>query len=134
MRVRGLDGRSHPWDLRDREVGKMDDIARSQLHLSVRALLHQMFPTDPILEEVPLPGSGGLTADFYLPVRKLIVEAHGAQHLRFVAFYHRTTHGFRDQQKRDQNKIVWSEINGMRLVALHHNEDESQWIQKLLSG
>lgn len=134
MKVKGLDGREHPWSLGGLAVGKIDSVERSGLHLRVRTLLKSLFPTEPILEEVPLPGSGSLTADFYLPVRRTIVEAHGPQHLQYVAYFHQNRAGWARQRRNDQNKIAWSELNNLRLVALHHNEDLQTWTDKLLRG
>lgn len=134
MKVKGLDGRVYGWSFHGCNVGKVDEVPRSGLHLKVRACLKGLFPTESILEEVSLPGSGGLSADFYLPVRKTIVEAHGEQHFRMIAFFHHDRAGWTRQQKLDRNKLEWAAINNIRLVSLHHDEDLQQWTDKLLRG
>lgn len=132
MRVLGLDGRSHPWDLRHRTVGLIDPVERSGPHLAVRACLKRLFPTEPVLEEVPLPGSTGLTLDFFLPVRRTAVEAHGRQHREYVPFFHGTRVGFRRSLERDARKREWCELNRLRLVVLWW-DGEDGWDRLLLA-
>lgn len=131
MTVTGLDGRSYAWSVRGRMVGRVDDVPRSGLHLRVRAFLRAAFPTEALLEEVPLPGSGGLSVDFYLPLRRTAVEAQGVQHGQRSSLFHPTAAAFHAQQDRDRAKARWLELNGIRLVELWHDEDESAWETRL---
>ena len=89
----GFDGVERHWKLNKCTVLGDDTRPRSNLHLTARKLLKELFPYDTILEEVPLPGSNKpsrpskLFADFFVPAYNLIVEVHGRQHFEFVSFF-----------------------------------------------
>jgi very-short-patch-repair endonuclease len=127
MRAIGLDGKSYPWNLVGYVPPSNDTRARSELHLRVRNFLKQLFPFERILEEVPLPGSKGLTADFIILQRRLLIEAHGEQHYKFVPYFHGTDKGFADSQKRDDAKCEWACLNHLHYVVLAFNETEEEW-------
>lgn len=133
MKVIGLDGRSHSLYLVGYQPKESDERPRSDLHLQVRALLRELFPSDRLCEEVPLPGSGGLFADFFLPQRKLIVEAHGRQHYQFVPFFHEDVMGFLNSKKRDNNKAEWCRINSIGLAICSYKESKDEWKEHVLS-
>lgn len=126
MKVRGLDGRDYSWRPKSRPSKRI-----SQGHLRCRKLLASLFPLDSRLEEVSLPGSKGLTADFVLPHRKLVVEVHGRQHYEYVEHFHRNGLGFLDAQHRDRNKQRWAELNGFTYVDLPDDEDDGEWTKRI---
>lgn len=132
MKVKGLDGREYSWYLVGYQPSLSDDRPRSALHVQVRALLKEVFPSEKLLEEVPLP-STGLFGDFYLPQTKLMVEAHGRQHYEYVHFFHQNIKGFMESKKRDRIKKEWCDLNGITLVALSYAENKDVWKERLLS-
>lgn len=134
MKVKGLDGKEYKLSLMGYRVKNDEDRPRSQYHKRARLLLKQIFGLDPILEEVHLPGSYGLYADFYLPRRDMIVEVHGEQHYSFSKQFHKDPAGFRESKKRDQNKIAWCELNGLHYVELPYSEDNHEWNQRIVGG
>jgi hypothetical protein len=130
VKVIGLDGKTYSWT--SGNVPDHDDSKpRSSLHLLARSILKAMYPMDRILEEATLPGSGGLTADFWLPLRKTIVEVHGEQHYKFIPFFHNTMLNFYHSKKNDKNKIEWCEKNNIYLIELPFNESEQQWRKRI---
>lgn len=90
-------------------------------------MLASTYPLDRRYEEVSLPGTGGLAADFFVPSRKLVVEVQGVQHEKFVAHFHKNRLGFFAGQHRDQRKAEWCEVNGFDLVELTYNESDEEW-------
>ncbi len=134
MKIKGLDGREHSWILESSE--KTDD-NRSKLHLRARELIKSMFPYDKFYEDVTLPGSSParnksvLYADFFLPLRKLMIEVNGRQHEEYVRFFHGDKANFKKSIARDKNKLEWCEINNIRLVYLNHNENDDEWRNKI---
>ncbi len=126
-RVMGLDGRERQWKLRRRAVTEDQTAGKSAPHLLVRALLRRLYPFEARLEEVYLPGSNGLTADFYLPGQQLIVEAHGRQHFEFVSHFHKDRIGYLRAQQRDRQKQDWCELNDILYCALPDDESEAEW-------
>lgn len=93
-------------------------------------MLKEHFPFGYILEEVTLPGTGGLTADFFLPQKKLIVEVHGPQHYKYNTFFHRDISAMIAQRQNDRRKREFCELNEIDLVELPYNRIE-EW-QKIL--
>lgn len=131
MKVKGLDGKIYTWSF----YGQMPDISderrRSELHIKTRNLLKSLYPVDRILEEVHLPGSGNLYADFWLPLRNKIIEVHGEQHYKFIAFFHGTQLNFLASKANDNKKKEWCSINGIVLVELPFNESTEQWKSRI---
>lgn len=131
MRVIGTDGREYVWKLDGRCPRADDTRARSSNHLRARVLLANLFPFDRRLEEVPLPGSGKLSADFVVVGRQLMIEVHGEQHYRFVAHFHGDTTGFVRAQNRDDRKREWCGLNGFTYVEFPHSESDQQWTERI---
>lgn len=132
MIVRDLNGRIHKWNLNGFMANA--NTVKSELHLSTRSLLHKIYPTVVVLEEVTIPIRNNQQAflDFYIPLYKLAVEVHGLQHYEFSKFYHGNQQGWLMQQKRDREKRLWCENNNIRLVELPCN-DIDNW-ENLIRG
>ncbi len=134
MKIKGLDGKKYSWSF----YGQMPDISderkRSSLHIRARNLLKSLYPVDRILEEVHLPGSGNLYADFWLPLRNKIIEVHGEQHYKFIPFFHGTQLNFLSSKANDNNKKEWCSVNGIILVELPYNESDEQWKSRIQSN
>lgn len=116
MKVKGLDGRTyvlranpglHPL--------RSKDSCKSNIQYDCQQLLKEKFPLLPILEEVSLPGTGGLVLDFLLPAQRIAVEIHGRQHDVYVPHFHGSPEGFRQSQARDKMKAEFCRINGIEL-------------------
>lgn len=131
MKVIGLNGRTYTWNLVGRVVLGDDERPRSKYHLLARELLTELYPLDRILEEVPLPGSDGLTGDFYIASAKLMIEVQGEQHYKYIPHFHTNLLGFIHSKKRDANKRTWCELNNIRLVELPYSEDTNGWKRRL---
>ena len=128
MKAKGLDGRTYPWNL----TKKCSPSKRSAGHLRCRELLRELFPLDQRLEEITLPGTGGLKFDFFLPSRRLAVEVQGVQHDRFVAHFHKHRVGFLQSRGRDGRKAEFCELNEIDLVELPYNESENDWRRRIV--
>ena len=126
MKVRGLDGRTYNMNLKNNARKKC-----SEPHSQARNLLKEEFPCYEILEEIPLPGSGQLTVDFFLPQLSLMVEVQGRQHDEFVPFFHGSKDKFAKSMKRDNRKKQWCDLNDIELVELLVSETEDEWRDKV---
>ena len=126
MKVKDFDGNEYNWPLKGHQPTFDETRPRSQLHLDVRALLRGMYPTSLILEEVPLPGTG-LFIDFYLPLRKVVVECHGKQHYQFIQHFHIDKRGFIASNNRDMRKLDWCHKNNLKVAILSHAETIDEW-------
>ena len=66
MKVIVLDGKQYTWNLTNHTPLESDDRERSSFHKLARPLIKKVWDCCRILEEVHLPGSGGLYCDFYV--------------------------------------------------------------------
>lgn len=133
MKIKGLDGKTYSWTFYGQTVYAEDDRQRSSLHLRARMLLKELYPVDRVLEEVHLPGSGNLYADFWLPLRKKIIEVHGEQHYKYIPFFHGNYLNFVNAKTNDKNKELWCSINEITLVELPFNESDEQWKSRIIN-
>jgi len=130
----GLDGKEHSWIPSNNIV---ETQKRSGLHNKAKVLLKEKYPNDRILEELVLPGTktdnrkSVLKADFFIPVRGLIVEVHGEQHKEFNNFFFANKMEFYKAQARDRDKKTWCELNSFTLLELFHDETIEQWKEKI---
>jgi len=130
MKVKGFDGKETPWKLNLYNQQKPNP---SKPHLLCRELLRKIYPNDQILEEVFLPGSNGLYADFYLPLRRLMVEPGGSQHDQYVGHFHNYNKlNFYKSKGRDALKRQWCELNHITLIVLSTAEDIDEWRDKII--
>lgn len=134
MKVIGLDGKQHSFLPQKNSYCTATN--KSSLHILARELIHELFPHDPIFEEVSLAGTatnqhGILYADFVLVRRKSIIEVHGEQHYKFVPYYHVDMNGWVLQRTRDKNKRLWCEKNSWTYVELKFDEQDT-WRDKLI--
>jgi hypothetical protein len=118
-------GRSYHWSLGEMPDGT-DPKRRSAPHLRARELLRRVYPLDRVLEEVYLPGVK-LTADFVLPLRRLVVEVHGEQHYTFNPFFHGSRFGFAASLRRDREKADWCRANALELVVFKWDDGDAVW-------
>lgn len=137
MKVKGLDGRLYQWKIANHVPLSNDERPRSQYHVAARSLLKRLYPTDQILEEVPLPGvvaGKTLYADFYVPLRRLLIEVQGEGHYSFIPQFHGDTVGYMAARRRDQAKREWCDLNELLLVELPYDETTSSWSARILSA
>ena len=134
MKIIGLDSQEYSWIPSNNIV---DTEKRSGLHNKAKELLKERYPNDRILEELVLPGTktatrkSTLKADFFIPVRKLIIEVHGEQHTEFNNFFFKSKMDFYKAQARDRDKKQLCEINNFELIELFHNESIEEWRSKI---
>ena len=138
MKVLGLDGREHSWNLTKSKY-RFGKKKCSKNHKKARSVLKDLFPHDIILEEVTLPGSTStsrkkpLYADFFLPSQKLMIEVHGAQHYTYNNFFYKTKQEFYRAKARDRDKEEWCDLNSINIVVLDHKATEDEWKQQINS-
>lgn len=125
MQVTDLDGNVSNWQLLG-GISKGSRSNKSKLHLKARQLIHDIFPTLQVLEEISVQIRRGETLylDFYIPLNKKCIEVHGEQHYSFSQFYHSTILGFMKQKKRDREKQEWCDLNNIEYIELPFNKQE----------
>lgn len=130
MKVKDLNGKIHTWTLIGYQPKNNESRPRSELHLKTRELLKEEFPTESILEEVPLPGEQ-LYFDFYLPRRRLAVESSGEQHYKYIPHFHGSLLNFKRAQANDRRKSEWAALNNITVITFPFNENVDEWRKRL---
>lgn len=135
MKYLGFDNRYHSIQVQDFIVYNDDTRVKSDLHLSTRLLIKELYPIEMILEEVSLPvyheSNRILYADFLLPKRNIMIEVHGEQHYNFNSFFYKNKFEFAKAKMRDKLKKEWCELNNIRYIELAYNESIDEWRTKL---
>ncbi len=124
MKVLTLDRKIVTWY--PSGMSTSDQRPKSSYHEAARKLLKEKYSTMSILEEVSIPVRTGQTCylDFYIPLLKKAVEAHGEQHYQMSYHFHGSLKGFANQRKRDNEKVEWCDINNIELVILAFDDME----------
>lgn len=134
MKIRDLDGNIYTWKIEGAIVRSNDQRPRSQLHLTARSLIKEIYPTLQICEEVSvqIKRSQKIFIDFYINTIKTVVEVHGQQHYKFNSLYHTSAQDFLNQKKRDQDLQDWCVLNNLNYIELPFNEDKDTWHQRFI--
>ncbi len=133
MKFISTDGRIHKVDLRPSKwPRRTEDDCKSSFQFNVGEVVDETFPNEIILEEFYVPGDR-LYLDFFLPRKKIAVEAQGNQHYEFSKFFHGTQENFKLSQARDRKKRLWCTFNDIKLVIIKQDDKAEDIIKKLLS-
>ncbi len=130
MRIIDLNGQSKNWKISGKLLSaNFRRTVRSNLHLTTKKLLIELFPTFKIIEEVPIPIRDHeiLYFDFYIILRETAIEVQGQQHFQFIPFFHHDLQGFIRQKQNDKAKKEWCELNNINLITLLYNETTDEW-------
>ena len=81
---------------------KWDQKSRSKIQFKTKQFLKEYWSSHVVFEEFPVAGTR-LKFDFYNANKRTAVEVHGAQHTKFVQFFHGRKSNFVKQLRRDQH-------------------------------
>lgn len=95
--------------------------SKSKFQLSVRDFLYPYWKSDIVFEEFKLVGTR-LSFDLYNANKKIAIEVQGAQHTKYVKFFHGNRMKYLEQLKRDDKKLRFCEINDINLVEIYPND------------
>lgn len=95
--------------------------SRSKFQFSVKEFLFPYWRTDIVFEEFRIVGTR-LSFDLYNANKKIAIEVQGAQHTKYVKFFHGNRMKYLDQLKRDDKKFRFCEINEIKLVEIYPND------------
>jgi hypothetical protein len=107
---------------------KTETSAKSKIQFNCGKLIKDHFPSDPILEDVPVDGAS-FYFDFWLPRRKIVFEIQGRQHDQYVKFYHKDKNSYFKSIDRDLKKEEFCRINDIKLFYARTIEE----LEKLLA-
>lgn len=134
MKVIDLDGNKTQWKISASPKAKKR-LSKSEYHKLACSIIHTLYPTYIICEEVPIKIQNKLWLylDIYLPTINMAIEVQGEQHYKFSPFFHKTKLDFLKQRKNDRLKKEWCEINSIAIVCLKYNETIEEWKNHILN-
>jgi hypothetical protein len=92
--------------------------SRSKFQYQIKLFLKPYWENDIVFEEFRLVGTR-LTFDFYNSNKKIMVEVQGAQHTKFIKFFHGNRLKYLQQLKRDDKKYEFCIKNKLKLVEIY---------------
>ncbi len=98
-----------------------DQESKSKIQFTAKQFLKEYWSEHVVFEEFPVAGTR-LSFDFYNANKKVAVEVQGAQHTQYVPFFHGRKSQFVRQLRRDQQKIDFCKLNGIKLVEIFHDD------------
>ena len=133
MNLLNSDGEEYSIRVAEYTCKKMG--GKSSLHLAAYEVLHELFPFENILQEIPARcGDKLLYLDLLVPSIKLGVECHGRQHYEFNPHFHKNIFEFYKAVRRDKMKTEWAEVNGIDLITIRFDEDPQERITAYVEG
>tara|TARA_R110002020_G_scaffold50752_1_gene143427 strand:+ start:730 stop:1137 length:408 start_codon:yes stop_codon:yes gene_type:complete len=96
--------------------------SRSKFQTKVKSFLFKYWHSDIVFEEFRVVGTR-LSLDFYNANKKIAVEVQGAQHTKYVKFFHKNHFKYSDQLKRDEKKLDFCQSNGIKLAEVYPQDE-----------
>jgi hypothetical protein len=100
---------------------KWEAESKSKFQFSVKDFLYPYWRSDIVFEEFKLVGTR-LSFDFYNASKKVAIEVQGAQHTKYVKFFHGNRMKYLEQLKRDDKKLRFCQINNINLVEIYPSD------------
>lgn len=133
MKFIDLNKKEYTFELDTKFKIKSKEECRSQAQYKLGQLLCQVFGRNNIFEDYPLPGTGNLSWDFWIPHRKIAIEWHGRQHFEYVKHFHQSKSGFRAQQNADSRKEQLANLNNVTLIILYDDIFKDWTVEELMT-
>jgi|TARA_R100000008_G_scaffold50674_1_gene30318 hypothetical protein len=96
--------------------------SRSKFQTAVKKFLYKYWKNDVVFEEFRVVGTR-LSLDFYNANKKIAIEVQGAQHTKFVKFFHKNRFKYSDQLKRDEKKLDFCKANDIKLAEVYPQDE-----------
>ena len=109
-----------------------DSPSLSKRQFSVKKFLEKHWSKQVVFEELPVAGTK-MSIDFYNATKKIAIEVQGAQHTKYIPYFHNGQKvNFLHQLRRDKQKKEYCKINGIKLVEIHDKDElNSNLVKKL---
>ena len=122
MKFIGLDGRDKNLKNAKKYLIDWEKKSRSKFQFNVKGFLQPYWEHDIVFEEFRIAGTR-LSFDFYNANKKIAIEVQGAQHTKFVKFFHGNRLKYLQQLKRDEKKLEFCEKNRLKLVEIYPTDE-----------
>ena len=99
--------------------------SKSKIQYKTKQFLKSYWKNHVVFEEFPMAGTK-LSFDFYNANKKIVVEVQGRQHTKYVPYFHgKSKSGYLNQLRRDNDKLKFCELNGIKFVEIFSEEELS---------
>jgi len=96
--------------------------SRSKFQFSVKKFLEPYWSRHVVFEEFPIVGTK-MSLDFFNANEKVAIEVQGDQHTKYVPYFHGGHKvNYLSQLQRDNDKLKFCDINGIKLVEIYSND------------
>lgn len=136
MQLITLDGYESNREIRySQHPVRSEDDSKSHAQYRLGQSIKELLPYYQLLEEFPIQVFSGKTLqlDFFMPEKRMAFECHGAQHYKFVKFYHVDRKGWEQAQNNDSLKQQWCDLNDIRLICLPDTKVDAKNLKKSLA-
>lgn len=99
-----------------------DSQGRSKFQKRIKDFLNPYWNRYVVCEEFPLPGTR-LTFDFFNITKLIAIEVQGAQHLKYIPYFHQNKNNFLNQMERDAQKLKFCQINNIRFIEIYPGDE-----------
>jgi hypothetical protein len=117
MKFKTLSGREKYKNIQNRKID-WSKPSRSKIQTAVKSFLFKFWQYDLVFEEMPVLGTRN-TLDIVNITKKIAIEVHGSQHIKYNSFFHRNRNDFRTQLERDLQKQEWCRINNLTYIDIY---------------
>jgi hypothetical protein len=103
-----------------------DGKSRSKFQFNVKKFLEPYWVRHVVFEEFPVVGTK-MSLDFFNANKKVAIEVQGAQHTKYVKFFHGNyKNNYIAQLDRDNQKLKFCEINDINLIEIYEKDKLSE--------
>ena len=103
--------------------------SRSKLQPTTKRFIKYYWKDHVVFEEFPVAGTK-MTFDFYNANKKIAIEVQGAQHTKYVPFFHGRRSNFASQIRRDEKKAEFCRLNNIKLIEIYSDDSLSKELFK----
>ena len=99
-----------------------DEPSKSKIQFKTKQFIKSYWENHVVFEEFPVAGTR-LSLDFYNATKGIAVEVQGAQHRKYVKFFHGGhKSNYIDQLRRDKQKLEFCRINDIKLMEVYDGD------------
>jgi hypothetical protein len=100
-----------------------DEKSKSKVQFKTKQTLYSHWKNNVVFEEFPVVGTR-LSIDFYNATKKIAIEVQGAQHRKYVPFFHnKNKSNYIDQLRRDKLKQDFCIKNEIKYIEIYDGDD-----------
>ena len=132
MKFKLLNGRLKDFDVTKTRIDWEGD-SLSTFQENCKDFFYPYWKHDIVCEEFRL--FNRMSLDIFNVSKRIVVEAQGAQHSRYIEHFARSRSGYLGQIKRDMKKVEWCRLNSLTLIEIFPENMPltKEWVEETYS-